>query len=81
MSENNIDIRFEAFLLKLNAKGKFGIKLPMKEKDAQKEIQMLRQLLEKGLLSGKGYDERVKEINERSLDEDMYKEFYELIKS
>ena len=47
----------------------------------KKKIEMLRQLLEKGLLSGKGYDEKVKEINEISLDEDMYKEFYELIKS
>ena len=37
MSENNIDIRVEAFLSKLNAKRKFGIKLPMKEKDAQKK--------------------------------------------
>ena len=81
MSENNIDIRFKAFLSKLNAKGKFRIKLPMKEKDAQKQIVMLKELLEKGMISDKGYDERVKELNEQSLDEEMYKEFYELIKS
>jgi len=78
--ENDSDIRFEALMNKLDANGKYGIKLPIKEKEAQSCIGMLRQLLEKGMLSGKTYDEQVKDINSRSLDEETYKEFYEVLR-
>ena len=46
-----------------------------------KNIGMLRQLLDKGLLGEETYSTAVKEINSRSLDEEMYKEFYELLQS
>jgi len=67
---------FEVFLRKIADKGKTGIRLPMKEKDAQKQIEGLKQLFEKGMLSEETYNEAVKKINSRSLDEEMYREFY-----
>jgi hypothetical protein len=79
--KNNSNIRVEVLMDKLDANGKYGIKLPIKEKEAQSCIDMLSQLLEKGLLSGKIYDEQVKDINSRSLDEETYKEFYEVLQS
>ncbi len=71
--------RFESFLKKMDDKGKYGIKLPLKQKDAKLYIEMLKELLEKKLLSETTYIESVKEIESRSLDEEMYKEFYELL--
>jgi hypothetical protein len=79
--KNNTDIRFEAFMQKAAVKGKTGIRLPLKEKDAEHHIAMLKTLLAKNMLSKNTYDESVKEIESRSLDTEMYQEFYELLKS
>ena len=75
------NIRFEAFIQKIAAKGKSGIKFPIKEKDANEHVEYLKQLLEKGLISKVTHDEEVKEINSRSLNEKMYKEFCELLQN
>ena len=78
--KNNTDIRFKSFIAKIAEKGKTGIRLPLKERDANQYIENLKNLLEKGLISDTVYNEGVKETNSRSLDEEMYREFYELLK-
>ena len=45
--KNNTDIRFESFMAKIAAKEKTGIRLPLKERDANQHIEKLKQLLEK----------------------------------
>ena len=73
------ETRFKIFLNKLNTKGKTGIRLPKKEKDANIEKHSLSQLLDKQMISKSTYCRKIEEINSITLDDEMYREFYYLL--
>ena len=76
------DKKLYSFLKKIDEKGKYGfynIKLPYREGENDKYFGLLKQLVKKGLLSQKTYDKEFKEREARTLDDELYKEFYELL--
>lgn len=64
---------------KLEANGKHGVRLPLKEREAYRHINMLGELLDKKMISSKCHEEKVKEIDSRSLDEKTYREFCDVL--
>ena len=69
----------EALLDELDAKGKTGIKLPCTEQWAKKYLGFLKTLTDKKLVSQKTYDEKVNDVNSRTLDKKLLKKFYNVL--
>jgi len=71
----------ELFIQKLAIQGKTGVKLPKKELEAKREKDFLLSLLGKELMSKSLCESMCKEIDSITLSDDMYNDFYEIIRS
>ena len=65
----------EALRQKLQAKGKTGIKFPIKERDAEKYLTNYKYLLTSNLISKENYKKLVDDVNSRSLEDELYNDF------
>lgn len=69
----------EALLNRLVSQNKTGIHLPWRETEYKRYMRYMDQLLEKKLVSKKGYDERSKELLRKTLDDETYDMFYKCL--
>ena len=69
------NIKVETLLQKLHINGKKGIKFPIKESDAIKYLNHYDYLLDNSMITQRAYDEKVTDVNSRSLNADLYQDF------